>query len=54
MSHIACATVITQLVGYMLDKVRSSQAVRELVGYGCITRMYLVRLLASSVDILES
>ena len=30
-----------------LDEVRNSEAVRDLAGYGCLTRMRVVRLLAS-------
>ena len=37
--------VIKRLVGYTLDEVRNSEAVCELAGYGCLTRMHVVRLL---------
>jgi NTE family protein len=42
--------VIEQLVGYIPETVRNSEAVRELAAYGCLTRMHVVRLLAPSLD----
>ena len=42
--------VIKQLAGYIPEELRSSEAVRELAGYGCLTRMHVVRLLAPRVD----
>jgi NTE family protein len=42
--------VIKQLVGYIPEDVRTSEAVRDLAGYGCLTRMHVVRLLAPRVD----
>ena len=42
--------VIKQLVGYTLDEVRNSEAVRGLAGYGCLTRVHVVPLLAPRVD----
>jgi NTE family protein len=38
--------VVSQLVRYLPDDVRNSEAVRELGGYGCVTQMHVVRLLA--------
>jgi NTE family protein len=56
-NHIARQTqthrlrhVIKQLVGYIPEEVRNSEAVRELAGYGCLTRMHVVRLLAPRLD----
>ena len=42
--------VIKQLDGCIPDEVRNGEAVRELAGYGCLTRMHVVRLLAPRVD----
>jgi NTE family protein len=42
--------VITELVGQIPEKQRSSPAVRELAAYGCVMRMHVVRLLAPSLD----
>ena len=42
--------VIKQLVGHIPEEVRSSEAVRDLAGYGCLTRMHVVRLLAPRLD----
>jgi NTE family protein len=42
--------VIKQLVGYIPEELRNSPAVRELAGYGCLTRMHVVRLVAPRVD----
>lgn len=38
--------VVSQLVRYIPDDVRKSEAVRDLAGYGCVTQMHVVRLLA--------
>jgi NTE family protein len=38
--------VIKELVAYIPDAQRDSEAVRELTGYGCLTQMHVVRLLA--------
>src|SRR5204862_4396389 len=38
--------VIKELLGHMPENVRNSAAVRELAGWGCLTRMHAVRLLA--------
>jgi NTE family protein len=38
--------VVSQLVRYLPDDVRKSEAVRELASYGCVTQMHVVRLLA--------
>jgi NTE family protein len=42
--------VIKELVEYVPEDVRNSAAVRELAGYGCLTRMHVVRLLAPRID----
>jgi NTE family protein len=42
--------VIKELVAYIPEELRASDAVRELAGYGCLTRMHVVRLLAPRVD----
>ena len=42
--------VIKQLVGHIPEAVRNTEAVRDLAGYGCLTRMHVVRLLAPRVD----
>ena len=42
--------VISQLVRLVPDDVRKSEAVRELAGYGCVTRMHLVPLLAPRLE----
>ena len=42
--------VISQLVRLFPDDVRKSEAVRELAGYGCVTRMHLVPLLAPRLE----
>jgi Patatin phospholipase len=38
--------VIKELLGHIPENVRNSEAVRELAGCGCLTRMHVVRLLA--------
>jgi NTE family protein len=42
--------VISQLVRLCPDDVRKSEAVRELAGYGCVTQMHLVPLLAPRLE----
>jgi NTE family protein len=42
--------VISQLVRHVPERERNSPEVRELAGYGCVTRMHVVRLLAPSLD----
>jgi len=42
--------VISQLVRHIPDEVRQSEAVRELAGYGCVTQMHVVRLLAPRLE----
>jgi NTE family protein len=42
--------VVSQLVRYLPDDVRNSEAVRELAGYGCVTQMHVIRLLAPRLD----
>jgi NTE family protein len=41
---------VSQLVRYLPDDVRKSEAVRELAGYGCVTQMHVVRLLAPRLE----
>jgi NTE family protein len=41
--------IIKELAGHIPETVRSSDAVRELTRYGCLTRMHVVRLLAPSL-----
>jgi NTE family protein len=42
--------VVSQLVRYLPDDVRKSDSVRELAGYGCVTQMHVVRLLAPRLE----
>ena len=42
--------VISELVGRMPEQVRNTPAVRNLAGYGCVTRMHVVTLLAPRLD----
>jgi NTE family protein len=42
--------VISQLVQHIPDDVRKSETVRELAGYGCVTQMHVVRLLAPRLE----
>ena len=56
-THIARQTqihrlrhVIRQLVEYIPEELRDSEAVRALADSGCVTRMHVVRLLAPRVD----
>ena len=42
--------IIKELVGYIPETVRNSDAVRDLADYGCLTRMHVVRLLAPRLD----
>jgi NTE family protein len=42
--------IINQLAARLPEAERSSAAVRELAGYGCQTRMHVVRLLAPQLD----
>jgi len=42
--------VIKELVRYIPEAARNSDAVRELSEYGCLTRMHVVRLLAPRID----
>jgi NTE family protein len=42
--------VISQLVGLLPDDVRKSKAVRELAGYGCVTQMHLLPLMAPRLE----
>jgi NTE family protein len=41
--------VIGQLVAYLPEAVRDSEAVRDLASHGCVTRMHVVRLLAPRI-----
>jgi len=56
-SHIArqqqthrLRNIINQLAARIPEAERNSEAVRELTGYGCSTRMHVVRLLAPQLD----
>ncbi|MGY4593810.1 hypothetical protein ACVWXL_001556 [Bradyrhizobium sp. GM22.5] len=42
--------VISQLAARLPESERSNPAVRELIDYGCPTRMHVVRLLAPQLD----
>jgi NTE family protein len=42
--------VISELAARLPEAERNSEAVRELAGYGCQTRMHVVRLLAPQLD----
>ena len=42
--------VISQLVRFCSDDVRKSEAVRELAGYGSVTQMHLVPLMAPRLE----
>ncbi len=42
--------IIQELVTRLPEKERASNIVREMAGYGCLTRMHVVRLLAPRVD----
>jgi NTE family protein len=42
--------VINQLVARLPEEERKQEAVRELAGYGCPTRMHVVRLLAPQLE----
>ncbi len=42
--------VINQLAARLPETERNSEAVRELIGYGCQTRMHVVQLLAPQLD----
>jgi NTE family protein len=42
--------VISELVGHMPEQVRNTPEVRDLAGYGCVTRMHIVTLLAPRLE----
>jgi NTE family protein len=42
--------VVRELAGYIPEAVRNTDAVRDLVEYGCLTQMHVVRLLAPNLD----
>jgi NTE family protein len=42
--------VVSQLVRYLPDDARKTEAVQELAGYGCVTQMHVVRLLAPRLE----
>jgi NTE family protein len=42
--------VINKLAGLLPEDIRKAQEVKELAGYGCLTQMHVVRLLAPDVD----
>jgi NTE family protein len=41
---------IAELVEHMPEQLRQSQSIKELAGYGCLTRMHVVRLLAPRLE----
>jgi NTE family protein len=42
--------IISELVERLPEKERADNAVREMAGYGCLTQMHVVRLLAPRLD----
>jgi NTE family protein len=42
--------VITELAGHMTESVRNTSEVRNLLGYGCVTRMHFMPLLAPRLE----
>ena len=42
--------VVSELVKRMPEQLRQDPAVQDLAGYGCVTRMHVVRLLAPTLD----
>jgi NTE family protein len=42
--------VIKELLAYIPPDMRNSEAVRELAGWGCLTQMHVVRLLAPRIE----
>ena len=42
--------VIKELLAYIPPDVRNSEAVRELAGWGCLTQMHVIRLLAPRIE----
>ena len=42
--------VVSQLVRYLPDDVRKTEAVQKLAAYGCVTQMHVVRLLAPRLE----
>ncbi|HKN10146.1 MAG TPA: patatin-like phospholipase family protein [Pseudomonadota bacterium] len=42
--------VVSQLVRHLPEETRNSEVVRDLAGYGCMTQMHVVRLLAPRLD----
>ena len=42
--------VIRELAEFVPEEIRGSEAVRALAGFGCLTRMHVVRLLAPRLD----
>jgi NTE family protein len=42
--------VVKELSGYIPEAIRNTDAVRDLVEYGCLTQMHVVRLLAPQLD----
>jgi len=42
--------VVSELVKHMSEQFRSNPEVQDLAGYGCLTRMHVVRLLAPTLD----
>ena len=42
--------VVKELASYIPETVRNTDAVRDLIEYGCLTQMHVVRLLAPQLD----
>jgi NTE family protein len=42
--------VVSELVKRMPEQLRQTEEVKELAGYGCLTRMHVVRLLAPAIQ----
>jgi NTE family protein len=42
--------VVKELAKHIPEAVHNTDAVRDLIGYGCLTQMHVVRLLAPSLD----
>ena len=42
--------IVSELAASLPDDLRNSPRIRELAGYGCVTQMHVVRLLAPRLD----
>ena len=49
-ANASITDVVSQLVRYLPDDVRKTEAVQELAGYGCVTQMHVIRLLAPRLE----